>query len=116
MLQNFAAQAGYTASDIIGEKFGGSINDKNDKNGKYSYLLPFMKPGRSGQVEDEEFLKDIAPVFEEEDFAASEGTYGEILPSSLRRIVQEMDLIKLGPDDVFYDLGSGTGKVVAQFK
>jgi hypothetical protein len=110
VLQNFAAQAKFTPSDIIGEKFGSSSSS-------YSYLIPFQK--RSGQVDNEEYLKEIsAPVFErEEEFevAADEGTYGEILPESMRKMVQETDLITLGPSDVFYDLGSGVGKVVAQF-
>ena len=39
-------------------------------------------------------------------------TYGEILPSSVTTII---NLLKVKPNDVFYDLGSGSGKVVTQF-
>lgn len=38
-------------------------------------------------------------------------TYGEITVTSLARLLEYLDL---GPDDVFYDLGSGIGKVVLQ--
>ena len=39
-------------------------------------------------------------------------TYGEILPSSVTTII---NLLNINQDDVFYDLGSGSGKVVTQF-
>lgn len=42
------------------------------------------------------------------------GTYGEVLDTSIRFILNQ-NLINLDSSDVFYDLGSGTGKVVAQF-
>lgn len=46
--------------------------------------------------------------------AIGEGeTYGEILPSSIRAIIQ--NFMNLTTDDVMYDLGSGIGKTVAQF-
>ena len=38
-------------------------------------------------------------------------TYGEILPSSVRILLSDLKLTK---DDVFYDLGSGVGKVPVQ--
>lgn len=38
-------------------------------------------------------------------------TYGEIKPESLTTLLQELGITK---DDVLYDLGSGTGKVVVQ--
>lgn len=38
-------------------------------------------------------------------------TYGEILFDSLEKLIKE---VNFGPDDVFYDLGSGNGKVVMQ--
>ncbi len=38
-------------------------------------------------------------------------TYGEITVTSLARL---LDYLQLTPDDVFYDLGSGIGKVVLQ--
>lgn len=43
----------------------------------------------------------------------SEGcsTYGEIMPTALDQLI---DALELEPDDVFYDLGSGIGKVVLQ--
>ncbi len=41
----------------------------------------------------------------------SSPTYGEILPHATTELAQEL---KLGPDDTFYDLGSGLGKVVLQ--
>ena len=41
-----------------------------------------------------------------------EGTYGEILPASIRTIINLMDI---NANDSFFDLGSGTGKVAAQF-
>lgn len=37
--------------------------------------------------------------------------YGEITPAGLGHL---LDHLSLGPDDVFYDLGSGIGKVVLQ--
>lgn len=39
-------------------------------------------------------------------------TYGEILPSSVTTII---NLLNVEKNDVFYDLGSGSGKVVTQF-
>jgi precorrin-6B methylase 2 len=39
-------------------------------------------------------------------------TYGEILPSSVTTII---NLLNVKQNDVFYDLGSGSGKVVTQF-
>jgi precorrin-6B methylase 2 len=39
-------------------------------------------------------------------------TYGEILPSSVTTII---NLLNIKPNDVFYDLGSGSGKVPTQF-
>lgn len=41
------------------------------------------------------------------------GTYGEVLPKSIRSILATANII-LNKDDVFYDLGSGTGHIVAQ--
>ena len=43
--------------------------------------------------------------------AGSSPTYGEITPTAVARLVESLDP---GPDDVFYDLGSGLGKVVLQ--
>lgn len=50
---------------------------------------------------------------EESRVKASEGssTYGEMMPSAVDRLVDALDL---EPHDVFYDLGSGMGKVVIQ--
>ena len=45
--------------------------------------------------------------------AQTEGIYGEMLPTSFRAILAEF-LVRIDERDVFYDLGSGTGKVVAQ--
>jgi hypothetical protein len=39
-------------------------------------------------------------------------TYGEILPESVSTMIANLNITK---NDVFYDLGSGTGKVVVQF-
>ena len=39
-------------------------------------------------------------------------TYGEILPVSVGELIRGLDVNR---DDVFYDLGSGTGKVCTQF-
>lgn len=39
-------------------------------------------------------------------------TYGEILPEALETVIFRM--LPLGPSDVFYDLGSGTGKICLQ--
>lgn len=43
--------------------------------------------------------------------ASSSPTYGEMTPTSVRRLAEHL---ALGPRDVFYDLGSGVGKVVNQ--
>ena len=49
------------------------------------------------------------------DFNAEvETLYGELLPSSLRALLSEK-MIKIDEHDVMYDLGSGVGKVAAQF-
>jgi len=40
------------------------------------------------------------------------GIYGEIMPEGIRRLFDKMDI---KANDVIYDLGSGTGKVVIQF-
>lgn len=40
-----------------------------------------------------------------------EGTYGEITPEGVRML---LDLLQVDVNDTFYDLGSGTGKVVLQ--
>lgn len=42
---------------------------------------------------------------------AGAATYGEILPHSARRLLH---WLALGPDDVFADLGSGSGRLVFQ--
>ncbi len=42
---------------------------------------------------------------------SSSAMYGEILPSSTTKL---LDYLNLNEDDVFFDLGSGTGKVVIQ--
>jgi len=39
-------------------------------------------------------------------------TYGEILPTSVSNMIKEMNV---NANDVFYDLGCGTGKVVIQY-
>ncbi|MEX1368018.1 MAG: hypothetical protein AB1Z98_33115 [Nannocystaceae bacterium] len=41
----------------------------------------------------------------------SSATYGEIMPAATTKLVEHLEL---GPGDVFYDLGSGIGKVVLQ--
>ncbi len=41
----------------------------------------------------------------------SSPVYGELVPSATDRLAREL---QLGPDDTFYDLGSGLGKVVLQ--
>jgi len=46
---------------------------------------------------------------DEENLVAS--TYGEILPSSVNNLINEL---KIDNSDVFYDLGSGAGKLVMQ--
>ena len=40
------------------------------------------------------------------------GTYGEITSSGIRNCLKRLDIRE---NDIFYDLGSGTGKVVTQF-
>lgn len=39
-------------------------------------------------------------------------TYGEILPESINKLISQ---IQINPQDIFFDLGSGIGKVTAQF-
>ena len=53
------------------------------------------------------------PVAEEKAVLRSRGDplYGELTPAGCARLIEELDL---GPRDVFYDLGSGVGKVVLQ--
>ena len=41
----------------------------------------------------------------------SSPTYGEMLPNATAEL---LDYLQMGPDDVFYDLGCGIGKVVLQ--
>lgn len=43
--------------------------------------------------------------------AGGNATYGEILPKSVRHLLTDLKLTK---EDVFYDLGSGVGKVAVQ--
>lgn len=78
-------------------------------------LLSLLQPwqGQSG-FGTETFVETDSPT----EVDASEGTYGELLPASLRQLLKGTSggpVIKITPDDVVYDLGSGTGKVVAQF-
>ena len=40
------------------------------------------------------------------------GTYGEIKSDGIRNAIKDLDISK---DDIMYDLGCGTGKVVTQF-
>ena len=50
----------------------------------------------------------------ESDLIASSGgnsTYGEITPEGVHRLIQELGIY---PNDVFFDLGSGLGKMVIQ--
>ena len=53
------------------------------------------------------------PRSEEKDVAKSGGDplYGELTPGGAATMIQKLEL---GPRDVFYDLGSGSGKVVLQ--
>lgn len=53
------------------------------------------------------------PKAEEKAVRASRGSpiYGELTPAGVARMIDYLDL---GPRDVFYDLGSGSGKVVLQ--
>lgn len=53
------------------------------------------------------------PDVEEKTIRRSKGSpvYGELPPGSVARL---LDYVQLSPADVFYDLGSGTGKVVVQ--
>ena len=60
---------------------------------------------------DEDFILDESTSTKE---SIGEGdTYGEILPSSMRVIIN--NFMTLTSDDIMYDLGSGVGKIVAQF-
>jgi len=43
--------------------------------------------------------------------AGSSPTYGEMLPAATNHLLR---YLQLGPKDVFYDLGSGVGKVILQ--
>lgn len=43
--------------------------------------------------------------------AGSSATYGEMMPAATERLIEHL---ALGPNDAFYDLGSGVGKVVLQ--
>jgi len=71
---------------------------------QYQYLSYFDEV--DGYGEDTFDAKEGTRFFE------TEGVYGELLPSSLREILLD---VNTRPDDIVYDLGSGTGKVVAQF-
>ena len=53
------------------------------------------------------------PKSEEKHVRASKGSpvYGELTPTGIARL---LEYLKLGPRDVFYDLGAGSGKVVIQ--
>jgi SAM-dependent methyltransferase len=55
----------------------------------------------------------VIPRSEEQAIRKSMGspTYGEMTPTSVQRLLDHLDL---GDRDVFYDLGSGTGKIVIQ--
>lgn len=63
------------------------------------------------------FYKDIEgfkiPTFDSKNVRKSKGSpvYGEINHQALNKL---LDYLKLGPKDVFYDLGSGVGKVIIQ--
>jgi len=59
----------------------------------------------------------------EEDEKGKEFTYGEVTPTGVRQLLEDMELLQIngmdGKDDsntpiVFYDLGSGEGKLLAQ--
>lgn len=60
-------------------------------------------------TDDETYSLATRPGFD----PSVEGIYGELLPSSLTALLSE-PLVTLSEADVFYDLGCGTGKVVAQ--
>jgi len=57
-----------------------------------------------------DIFKSSSPDFNEE----TETVYGELLPSSLSALLAE-PLIQIDSSDIMYDLGSGTGKIPAQF-
>ncbi|MCX4243889.1 class I SAM-dependent methyltransferase [Paraliomyxa miuraensis] len=60
----------------------------------------------------DEFGYDLSPA-EDARVAATlaSSTYGELMPAATDHLVEQLGL---GPGDVFYDLGSGLGKVVLQ--
>lgn len=76
-----------------------------------AFLQPWQKQNGFG---NETFVDTISTTKVD----ASESTYGEILPTSLNQLLKGTTggpPIKIAADNVMYDLGSGVGKVVAQF-
>lgn len=60
----------------------------------------------------DEFGYDVSEADEARVTAArSSSTYGELMPAAVEALCRHL---RLGPDDAFYDLGSGLGKVVLQ--
>lgn len=62
------------------------------------------------------FIKDYTTINDDATNLISIGeaeTYGEVLPEGIRNIINTQ--LKLSSNDIFYDLGSGIGKTVAQF-
>jgi|GEM_PF-896276 len=92
---------------------------KNTKTANFSYAIDNEKKDLSKKIM-EELYKNITGFIElsPEERASIEGgytkkcsIYGEILYDSLQYI---LDKESFGPTDVFYDFGSGVGKVVIQ--
>lgn len=70
------------------------------------YLEYFSESGFG----DDKFTKSARKDFN----SSIETIYGELLPSSLTALLSE-PIVMINDDDIIYDLGSGTGKIVAQF-
>lgn len=79
---------------------------------KYSYRQILLKSWEAA-FEDNSAFEDLSQE-DLKSYDVSVGLYGEILPSSLRKCIDECGL-KITDEDVVYDLGSGVGKIVTQF-
>ena len=97
------AVQGWTAHD-------GLLVDEGYKDKKFLASEPWEEIYDKGCIDG--FRADYMKVEGKITDIGHAGIYGEILPGGIRKLYRKLNI---QADDVVYDLGSGTGKVVLQF-
>ena len=101
--RSHTAVQGWTAHD-------GLLVDEGYKDKKFVGSESWEEIYEKGQIDG--FRADYMKVEGKIMDIGHAGVYGEILPKGIRKLYSKLDI---QVNDIVYDLGSGTGKVVLQF-